>query len=517
MSGPRYRIPNISNNKRESTRAGLGSQTERISITGGGNFSSLLQDRSSHKDIINQKSLNMNKVDGFSNQRSLSTQRGFAGHATDTVKAYFGPQANRLLAKRSTSLVRFLKNGPNMPIHKAKDVTTRDNYDYKKPEKVVLRELHTSHYRASDPELEGDWYIVPPKITKEDRSYSNPAFIASKTERTKSGLLTSENDTVILKTFERTNASQFPHMRDQGKLLSAYNPMVIHNLSKSNEQLLANSNEAVGVTSDLFEYSNTLPLKSSMMLKETEGNNPKETVITVVENEAKKELKTLSKNTEQETASKEPYLRTLTQQDFPTLTNGGQRRAESRASSILSKIESEILVSQKDVKSESRSRKEESYPQTMIEYESDLINESIANQTNQTEKASESKDMISYDVTNSHTRIAKESLMKVESRKSEVEEKFSDSRDPSSDSSEFNVENDENNNEENDDSNDDNNEEEQPQESQEIRTETEVEVEKNNYKQEEKKQKVESDQDYDYDYEELEDISEAISEAIYRE
>jgi len=487
MSGPRYRIPNISTNRRESTRAGLGSQTERISMTGGGNFSSLLHDRSSHRDIINQKSLNMNKVNGFNAQRSQSTQRGYAEHASDTVKAYFGKQADRLLAKRSTSLVRFLKNGPSVPIHKSKDFTTRANYDYKKPEKVVLRELQTSHIKALDAELEGDWYIVPPKITKEDRSYSNPAFIASKTERTKSGLLTNEGDSVNLKTFEKTNASQFPHMKDQGKLLSAYNPMPIHNLSKSNEQVLANSNEAVGVTSDLFEYSNTLPLKSSMMLKETtEGNNPKETVITVVENEAKKELKTLSKNTEQETASKEPYLRTLTQQEFQTLTGGGQRRGDSRASSILSKIESEILVSQKDVKSESRSRKGESYPQTMIEYESDLINKSIANPM---DKVSESKEMISYDITNSQTRTAK-----VESRKSEVEEKMSDSRDPSSESSEFDDEG-------------------QPQESEAIRTETEVEVEKN--QQEEKKGKIESD--YDYDYEELEDISEAISEAIYRE
>jgi len=32
------------------------------------------------------------------------------------------------------------------------------------------------------------------------------------------------------------NASQFPHMKDQGKLLSAYNPMGIHNLSKSDRE-----------------------------------------------------------------------------------------------------------------------------------------------------------------------------------------------------------------------------------------------------------------------------------------
>ncbi len=232
----------------------------------------------------------MSRVDAFAKQQKNNKKSvgQFSDHINSTIKVYFGKNPDQVLANRSASLMKFLYPSSENLYNKVK-VNPKKTYPGQ------MRKLHQSslpvkvNYKAIDAELEGDWYQKPmkhkhPIASKVSaKSTNTKAEETNLTKKPQIGLkLAPKKQLDNNKRFhelkiqegglfdegipEESEVSESPDVDSQSINNTRASKLI--NRPNGANTIDIEEEKMDRLESDYLEYSQTQPLKSSMMIKE---------------------------------------------------------------------------------------------------------------------------------------------------------------------------------------------------------------------------------------------------------
>jgi len=384
-----------------------------------------LSDLKSAVNIFN--SSHTNRLKGLSMQNKPS-QPNYVEHANNTLKVYFGKNPDRILATRSQSLMKFLNHGKSAFNHQNHKVIVT----HKEPKGLESKELFKINYKKMDEELEGDWYKMTKKTTPSEVKASSKILITP-SEFTQSGnalptvptfeisdqrkepLNSSSGGQVTtdnLKVYEQTQTqmSQFPHM----KVITLNNTKPSQSISGLKDNAMRISHEEGDRFTTDLDYSNTQFMKSSLMAKE----NVTTEIQKELENHSSRKIKVDNENIE-EVENEGASLRALTKQDFQELTSKPFAKKKESLKSLTAGSKETSKRSSYSAISENLETGEKAESNALVEEEKnyEYSNPSKISSFNNLEKKtrkslesieSESKEMISYNLTQEQISSVKE-------------------------------------------------------------------------------------------------------------